>query len=81
MPKTKAQLIAEAQVVKNETQIGANTATRVGGVLEDLASDGTTFSTGDFIGDVGIDATPTQGSDNLVKSGGVFNAIEGGFYY
>lgn len=83
MPKTKAQLIAEAQVVKNETQVGANTATRVGEVLEDLATDGTTFATGEFIGDVGIDATPTQGSDNLVESGGVaektFLPFENGF--
>lgn len=31
--------------------------------------------------DAGIDATPTQGSDNLIKSGGVYDAIEGGFYY
>lgn len=75
MAKTKAQIIAEAQVVKNATEVGENTATRVGTVLEDLASDGTTFSTGEFIGDVGIDATPTQGSDNLVKSGGVWSEV------
>lgn len=75
MPKTKAQIIAEAQAVKNATEVGENTATRVGGVLEDLATDGTTFSTGEFIGDVGIDAIPTQGSDNLVKSGGVYENV------
>lgn len=169
MPKTKAQIIAEAQVVKNATEVGENTATRVGGVLEDLAdadsvviipvtgtssggnitlssnpftqvqtavnagqhvvvrvtiasdiidftmntysasvatyigtanflenefqllcsassavitnrSTSNTFSTGESVPNVGIDATPTQGSDNLVKSGGVWDAIEGGFY-
>lgn len=160
MAKTKAQIIAEAQVVKNATEVGENTATRVGGVLEDLAdadglviipvtgtssggnitlssnpftqvqtavnagqhvvvrvtiasdiidftmntysasvatyigtanflenefqllcsassavitnrSTSNTFSTGESVPNVGIDATPTQGSDNLVKSGGV----------
>ena len=162
MAKTKAQIIAEAQVVKNATEVGENTATRVGGVLEDLAdadsvviipvtgtssggsitlssnpftqvqtavnagqhaivrvtigndvvdfsmnvysdsvstyigaskflqqefqmictSSGTviesintsnTFSTGESVPNVGIDDVPTQGSDNLVKSGGVFD--------
>lgn len=160
MAKTKAQIIAEAQVVKNATEVGENTATRVGGVLEDLAdadsvviipvtgtesggsitlssnpftqvqtavnagqhvvvrvtygidiadftmntysasvatyigtanflenefqllcsassavitnrSTSNTFSTGESVPNVGIDATPTQGSDNLVKSGGI----------
>ena len=162
MPKTKAQLIAEAQVVKNDTEVGENTATRGGGVLEDLAdadsvviipvtgtssggnitlssnpftqvqtavnagqhaivrvtigndvvdfsmntysdsvstyigaskflqqeirmtctASGTvigsintsnTFSTGENVPNVGIDAIPTQGSNNLVKSGGIKN--------
>lgn len=161
MAKTKAQIIAEAQVVKNATEVGENTATRVGGVLEDLAdadsvviipvtgtesggnitfssnpftqvqtavnagqhaivrvsvgndvvdfsmntysdsvstyigvskflqqefqmvctASGTvvntintsnTFSTGESVPNVGIDDVPTQGSDNLVKSGGVW---------
>lgn len=165
MAKTKAQIIAEAQVVKNATEVGENTATRVGGVLEDLAeADGIviipatgtqsggnitlssnpftqvqtainagqhvvvrvtmgddivdfsmntysasvatyigtanflqlelqlnctansavitnrdtsdTFSTGESVPDVGIDATPTQGSNNLVKSGGVAEVVE-----
>lgn len=166
MPKTKAQIIAEAQVVKNATEVGENTATRVGGVLEDLAdadgmviipvtgtesggnitlssnpftqvqtavnagqhvvvrvtygsdivdftmntysasvatyigtanflqlelqlicsassavitnrSTSNTFSTGESVPSVGIDATPTQGSDNLVKSGGVSALVYG----
>lgn len=164
MAKTKAQIIAEAQVVKNATEVGENTATRVGGVLEDLAdadsvviipitgtesggsitlssnpftqvqtavnagqhvvvrvtvgsdiidftmntysasvatyigtanflqqefqmlckssaavitnrSTSNTFTTGESVPSVGIDATPTQGSNNLVKSGGVAEAI------
>ena len=164
MAKTKAQIIAEAQVVKNATEVGENTATRVGGVLEDLAdadsvviipvtgtlsggnitlssnpftqvqtavnagqhaivrvtigndvvdfsmnvysdsvstyigaskflqqefqmtctASGTviesintsnTFATGESVPNVGIDNAPTQGSDNLVKSGGVYNEI------
>lgn len=166
MPKTKAQIIAEAQVVKNATEVGENTATRVGGVLEDLAdadgmviipvtgtssggnitlssnpftqvqtavnagqhvvvrvtiasdiidftmntysasvatyigmanflenefqllcsassavitnrSTSNTFSTGESVPNVGIDATPTQGSNNLVKSGGVYKELYG----
>lgn len=165
MPKTKAQIIAEAQVVKNATEVGENTATRVGGVLEDLAdadsvviipvtgtssggnitlssnpftqvqtavnagqhvvvrvtiasdiidftmntysasvatyigmanflenefqllcsassavitnrSTSNTFSTGESVPNVGIDATPTQNSHNLVESGGVYGAID-----
>lgn len=36
------------------------------------------FSTGEALSDVGIDATPTQNSNNLVKSGGVADVIEGG---
>lgn len=164
MAKTKAQIIAEVQVVKNATEVGENTATRVGGVLEDLAdADGVviipvtgtssggnitlssnpftqvqtavnagqhaivrvtigndvvdfsmntysdsvstyigaskflqqefqmtctasgtviesintsnTFSTGENVPNVGIDATPTQDSDNLVKSGGVYSEV------
>lgn len=164
MAKTKAQIIAEAQVVKNATEVGENTATRVGTVLEDLAdadsvviipvtgtssggsitlssnpftqvqttvnagqhaivrvtigndvvdfsmntysdsvstyigaskflqqelqmtctASGTvietintsnTFSTGESVPNVGIDAVPTQGSDNLVKSGGVADVL------
>lgn len=170
MAKTKAQIIAEAQVVKNATEVGENTATRVGGVLEDLAdadgmviipvtgtssggsitlssnpftqvqtavnagqhvvvrvtvgsdivdfamntysdsiatyigtanfllqefqmlcnssaatitnrSTSNTFSTGESVPNVGIDATPTQGSDNLITSGGVYplqEAVLGG---
>lgn len=34
--KTIAQLRTQAQTVKNETEVGANTATRVGGLFEDI---------------------------------------------
>lgn len=36
---------------------------------------GAQFSTGEKVGDVGIDDEPIAGSENLVKSGGVVNAI------
>lgn len=35
-----------------------------------------TFRSGEAVNDVGIDAEPTAGSDNLVKSGGVDKAIQ-----
>jgi hypothetical protein len=37
MTKTYDEIIAEAQVVGSATEIGENTAERVGGVLEDIA--------------------------------------------
>lgn len=43
-----------------------------GGNVQILAAEGQTIT---------IDATPTPGSSNAVSSGGVFDAIEGGFYY
>lgn len=36
MAKTIAQLRTEAQTIKNETAVAANTATRVGGTIEDI---------------------------------------------
>lgn len=36
----------------------------------------TTFATGESVGGVGIDATPTEGSENLLKSGGAKDAID-----
>ena len=36
---------------------------------------GAQFSTGEKVGDVGIDAEPTANSNNLVKSGGVYSTI------
>ena len=35
---TKAEIVANAKVIKEETRNGANTATRVGQTLEDLAN-------------------------------------------
>lgn len=43
-----------------------------GGNVQIVAAEGQTIT---------IDATPTSGSSNAVSSGGVFDAIEGGFYY
>lgn len=37
---------------------------------------GAQFSTGEKVGDVGIDNEPTAGSDNLVKSGGIYKIDE-----
>lgn len=34
--KTIAQLRTQAQTVKNETEVGGNTAVRVGGLFEDI---------------------------------------------
>lgn len=67
MPKTKAQIIAEAQVVKNATEVGENTATRVGGVLEDLA---------DADGMVIIPVTGTQSGDNITLSSNPFTQVQ-----
>ena len=63
MPKTKAQIIAEAQVVKNETQVGANTATRVGGVLEDLAEKINEYISGKFYGYAATSADLPEGDE------------------
>jgi hypothetical protein len=45
---------------------------------------GAQFSTGEKVGDVGIDDEPTAGSENLVKSGGIYAIqaqVEGGYLY
>jgi lysophospholipase L1-like esterase len=42
---------------------------------------GAQFSTGEKVGDVGIDDKPTAGSENLVKSGGVQNELALGAVY
>lgn len=36
--KTIAQLRTQAQTVKNETEVGGNTADRVGGLFEDIVN-------------------------------------------
>ena len=36
--KTIAQLRTQAQTVKNETEVGGNTATRIGGLFEDIVN-------------------------------------------
>lgn len=57
MAKTIAQLRSEAQTIKNETMVGANTATRVGGFGEDIVDYLDTeidasFATGEAVGDI-----------------------------
>lgn len=61
MAKTIAQLRTEAQTIKNETTIGANTATRVGGFgedvvdyLEDNPPSSGAFATGEEVEDVSL---------------------------
>lgn len=44
--KTLAELRAEAQIIKNETTAGANTATRVGGLIDDILDSGDSLSGG-----------------------------------
>lgn len=63
----------QAATIKNATQVGENTATRVGTTFETIA---------DLLeGAITIDAAPSPNSQNAVSSGGVYDAIEGGFYY
>lgn len=63
MPKTKAQIIAEAQVVKNATEVGENTATRVGTVLEDLAEKINEYVSGRFYGYAATSADLPEGDE------------------
>lgn len=63
MAKTKAQIIAEAQVVKNATEVGENTATRVGGVLEDLAEKINEYISGRFYGYSATSADLPEGDE------------------
>ena len=84
MAKTIAQLRTEAQTIKNETNIGANTATRVGGFgedivdyLEDNSSSGGTFATGEDVGDVSVfdDVADLTGKTSAEKALMLPNAI------
>lgn len=63
MAKTKAQIIAEAQVVKNATEVGENTATRVGTVLEDLAEKINEYVSGRFYGYAATSADLPEGDE------------------
>lgn len=68
MAKTIAQLHTEAQTIKNETTIGANTATRVGGFGEDIVG---------YLEDYGQKVAIAKSSGtsyNLYISGGVFKS-------
>lgn len=89
MAKTIAQLRTEAQTIKNETNIGANTATRVGGFgedivdyLEDNPSSGGTFATGEEVGDVSLfdalsdlDGKTTEQKHAMIPDGNAVDEI------
>ena len=64
-----------AQQVKDATQIGENTANRVGGVLVDMA-DHLEQDENQLSSLYPADATPTAGSTKPVQSGGVYEAIK-----
>lgn len=70
-----------AEQVRDATEIGENTAARVGGVLVDLTDhmeqaeediDAVAFRTGEKVDEVGIDNEPVAWSGNVPKSGGVY---------
>lgn len=82
MAKTIAQLRTEAQTIKNETTIGANTATRVGGFGEDIVDYLDTeidsnFATGEDVGDVSVfdDIADLTGKTEAEKALMLPNAI------
>ena len=58
MAKTIAQLHTEAQTIRDATVTGENTATRVGGAIDDvveyLDEVGGTFASGEVVGDVSV---------------------------
>lgn len=63
-----------AQQVKDATQIGENTANRVGGVLVDIA-DHLEQDENQLSSLYPADATPTEGSTKPVQSGGVHELL------
>lgn len=65
MAKDLTTIKQEAQQVQNATQVGENTAQRVGGVLVDIV---------DKMGV--LDTVPTSGSTNPVTSGGIRTAMD-----
>lgn len=68
MAKTIAQLHTEAQTIKNETMVAANTATRVGGTIDDIV---------DYLEDYGQKVAIAKSSGtsyNLYITGGVFKS-------
>lgn len=70
--KTKAELITQADEIKNETQQGANTANRVGTMLNDII-DSTTIGGGVYAMD--LDSLPYS-----IQNGGVYYVINGDIY-
>jgi phosphatidylglycerophosphate synthase len=65
---TRAQAQAEALTIKNETVTNANTATRVGGMLDDLA-DSLPFLGTTFLREYAQDNTGTTNSTSITTIG------------
>lgn len=66
-----ATYIGTANFLENEFQLLCSASSAV--ITNRSTSN--TFTTGESVPSIGIDATPTQGSNNLVKSGGVYNEV------
>lgn len=71
-----ATYIGTANFLENEFQLLCSASSAV--ITNRSTSN--TFSTGESVPSIGIDDTPTQGSDNLVKSGGVWEELSGVVY-
>lgn len=65
--KTIAQLLTEAQTIKNETLKNANTALRVGGFLEDTIDSLESFIDGKW--EFYLDSQATEASKQLITAG------------
>ena len=80
MQKTDAELLIEANIIKNETNAGANTATRVGVMLVDIvnskvnndSADGTTTVT---LNTTAADAQVNADTINEITAVGAYNLI------
>jgi hypothetical protein len=68
MSRTKEQLLAASNQVKNETQQGANTADRIGGILYDISEHIGEGGGGGFGG--GLDDFGSPGSDEGMEETG-----------
>lgn len=81
--KTLASIVAELNnkiesrlTVPLESTTGSSTtSTMTQKAITETIDASKTFTTGERVDNVGIDNEPTAGSNNLVKSGGVFNLI------
>ena len=87
--KTLASIVAEFNnkiesrlTVPLESTTGSSTtSTMTQKAITETIDASKTFTTGEKVDNVGIDSEPTDGSDNLVKSGGVQNELALGAVY